>query len=40
MPGRRLPQLGPFVARVEVDLDFTTCLVPVGNGEFLATRSA
>jgi len=33
-------QLAPFVALVEADPDFTTCLVPVGNGEFLATRSA
>ena len=33
-------QLAPFVALVEADADFTTCLVPVGNGEFLATRSA
>jgi predicted O-methyltransferase YrrM len=32
-------QLAPFVALVEADPDFTTCLVPVGNGEFLATRS-
>ncbi len=31
-------QLAPFVALVEADPDFTTCLVPVGNGEFLATR--
>jgi predicted O-methyltransferase YrrM len=35
-----LEQLAPFVALVEADPDFTTCLVPVGNGEFLATRSA
>lgn len=33
-------QLSPFVALVEADPDFTTCLVPVGNGEFLATRRA
>jgi predicted O-methyltransferase YrrM len=33
-------QLAPFVTLVEADPDFTTCLVPVGNGEFLATRSA
>jgi predicted O-methyltransferase YrrM len=33
-------QMAPFVALVKADPDFTTCLVPVGNGEFLATRSA
>lgn len=33
-------QMAPLVARVEADPDFTTCLVPVGNGEYLATRSA
>lgn len=32
-------QLAPLVALVEAEADFTTCLVPVGNGEFLATRS-
>jgi len=32
-------QMAPFVALVENDPDFATCLVPVGNGEFLATRS-
>jgi predicted O-methyltransferase YrrM len=31
-------QLLPFVSLVKADLEFTTCLVPVGNGEFLATR--
>lgn len=33
-------QMAPFIALVGADPDFTTCLVPVGNGEFLATRSA
>ena len=33
-------QMAPFVALVESDPDFTACLVPVGNGEFLAARSA
>ncbi|MGP9645182.1 MULTISPECIES: O-methyltransferase [unclassified Halomonas] len=28
-----------FVALVSADPDFATCTVPVGNGEFLATRS-
>ena len=32
-------QMAPFVALVEDDPDFTTCLVPVGNGQYLATRS-
>ena len=32
-------QMKPFIALVEADSEFTTCLVPVGNGEYLATRS-
>lgn len=32
-------QTAPFVALVEADSEFTTSLVPVGNGEFLATRA-
>ncbi|HUN68931.1 MAG TPA: O-methyltransferase [Burkholderiales bacterium] len=32
-------QMAPFVALVEADPDFTTCLVPVGNGEFLAVKA-
>jgi predicted O-methyltransferase YrrM len=32
-------QMAPFVTLVEADPDFATCVVPVGNGEFLATRS-
>jgi predicted O-methyltransferase YrrM len=31
-------QLVPFVALVKADAAFVTSLVPVGNGEFLATR--
>ena len=31
-------ELAPFVAAVAADPDFTTCTVPVGNGEFMATR--
>jgi predicted O-methyltransferase YrrM len=31
-------ELAPFMALVEVDPEFTTCLVPVGNGEFVAVR--
>jgi predicted O-methyltransferase YrrM len=31
-------QLAPFFALVKADAEFITCLVPVGNGEFLATR--
>lgn len=33
-------ETAPFVALVTADPDFTTCTVPVGNGEFLATRVA
>jgi predicted O-methyltransferase YrrM len=31
-------ELAPFVAIVKADPEFTTSLVPVGNGEFLAVR--
>lgn len=31
-------EIAPFVALVSSDTEFTTCTVPVGNGEFLATR--
>lgn len=31
-------EMAPFVALVSTDPDFTTCTVPVGNGEFMATR--
>ena len=33
-------QMAPFVALVKADADFTTSLVPVGNGEFLAVKTA
>jgi len=33
-------EMAPFVALVAADPDFATCTVPVGNGEFLATRAA
>jgi predicted O-methyltransferase YrrM len=33
-------QLAPFVALVTADRTFTTSLVPVGNGEFLAAKAA
>lgn len=33
-------QMAPFVALVQADADFTTSLVPVGNGEFLAVKAA
>lgn len=33
-------QMAPFVALVKADSAFTTCLVPVGNGEFLAVRTS
>ena len=32
-------QIAPFKALVDADGEFTTCLVPVGKGEYLATRS-
>lgn len=32
-------ELAPFIDLVEADPDFTTSLVPVGKGEFLATRA-
>ncbi|GEK73822.1 O-methyltransferase [Halomonas halophila] len=32
-------ELAPFIDLVEADDDFTTSLVPVGKGEFLATRT-
>ena len=32
-------QMAPFMALVNADADFTTSLVPVGNGEFLAVRA-
>jgi predicted O-methyltransferase YrrM len=31
-------QLAPFVALVGADPQFTTAVVPVGNGEFLAVK--
>jgi len=33
-------QMAPFVALVNADREFTSCLVPVGNGEFLAVKAA
>lgn len=33
-------QLAPFVALVTADPGFATCLVPVGNGEFLAAKAS
>lgn len=33
-------EMAPFVALVNADPQFTTCLVPVGNGEFLAVKAA
>jgi len=32
-------EMAPFVALVEADSRFTTSLVPVGNGEFLAVKA-
>ena len=33
-------QLAPFIALIEADAAFTTSLVPVGKGEFLAVKAA
>lgn len=33
-------EMAPFIALVAADPAFATCTVPVGNGEFLATRAA
>jgi predicted O-methyltransferase YrrM len=33
-------QMAPFVVLVTTDPDFATCLVPVGNGEFLAVKAS
>jgi predicted O-methyltransferase YrrM len=32
-------QMAPFIALVKADPEFTTSLVPVGNGEFLAVKA-
>jgi predicted O-methyltransferase YrrM len=31
-------EMAPFIALVKADSDFTTSIVPVGNGEFLAVK--
>jgi predicted O-methyltransferase YrrM len=33
-------EMTPFIALVTADIEFTTCLVPVGKGEFLAVKSS
>lgn len=33
-------ELAPFVALVGADARYTSCLVPVGNGEYLAVKAA
>ena len=33
-------QMAPFVALVTADSEFSTCLVPVGKGEFLAVKES
>ena len=33
-------EMAPFVALVNADPQFTACLVPVGNGEYLAVKAA
>jgi predicted O-methyltransferase YrrM len=32
-------EMAPFIALVEADTSFTTSLVPVGNGEFMAVKA-
>jgi hypothetical protein len=32
--------MAPCVALVTADAEFATCLVPVGNGEFLALKTS
>ena len=32
-------EMAPFVALVKADQQFSSCLAPVGNGEFMATRN-
>jgi predicted O-methyltransferase YrrM len=32
-------QMAPFIAQVRAATEFSTCLVPLGKGEFLATKS-
>lgn len=32
-------QMAPFVALIDADPRFTTCLVPVGNGEYLVVKA-
>lgn len=33
-------EMAPFIALVQVDSSFTTSLVPVGNGEFMAVKTS
>ena len=33
-------EMAPFIALVTADPQFETCLVPVGNGEFLAVKTS
>jgi len=33
-----IEEMAPFVTLVAGDPDFTTCLVPIGNGEFMAVK--
>ena len=32
-------QMAPFIALVKADAEFTTSLVPIGKGEFLAVKA-
>lgn len=33
-------EMGPFMALVQADSSFTTSLVPIGNGEFMAVKTS
>jgi hypothetical protein len=33
-------EMAPFIARVKADPEFSTCLVPIGKGEFLAVKNS
>jgi hypothetical protein len=35
-----IEEMTPFIALVTADPDLTTCVVPVGNGEFLAVKKS
>jgi predicted O-methyltransferase YrrM len=38
-PPQAAVEMAPFIALVKADPEFSTCLVPVGKGEFLAVKT-